>query len=249
MFFVKNPSENTMCIRHLPLTQKIIGLVIILGGVSLFYFAFPSKVEFHCNRNTNQAILKQMGFSRSKIQKFKLEDIKGALLEESYQRDSEPTFRILLETSVGTIYFTKYFTGKLSDGKKKVRDINTFFKENKGVELIVVQDIRLILKTVSLIICIFGCLPLFFTPIATLNLDKSRNKFYLRGVGPVGFKRFKCSISDIEDVVVKWGNKPAPSNNIVFKFRDGKNIAFTYYGPIKREKVQPVVWKIKNFLS
>jgi hypothetical protein len=214
------------------------------------YFVFPMFIVLHCERAQNICSLEQSNPFRSKVSKMALQDITGAKLETSTS-GSGTAYRIWILTRQGSIPFTSYSIGLSENEKVKiVSKINAYLKDPSVSTLEVVEDERLPFFLLSAGIICFGLLPLCFVRTVTCLLDKTTNRFLLKGGGIWGLQRVERHLSDLVEASVGAAKEGGYRMcRIVFKFVSGEKIPLTYYRYRDFEHPRIVVKEINDFLA
>ena len=256
MYITKRPTTQQLMIKHYPLLQKGIGLLFVLAGLCVTFFLFPTLVSLHCDRTKNICILEQSNLFRSKNTGIALLDITGARLERVASQNEgsnliNTSHRIWLETRHGSIPFTPYSIGQTKDKMTEtVSKINSYIKDPSQSILDLVEDERLAFNLLSAGLICFGLLPLFFVKTVTCRLDKTENRFSLKGGGLWGFKKVERRLSDLSEASLGAAREGGERMcRIVFKFVTGQKVALTYYRYPDTEKPRKIVKEINDFLA
>jgi hypothetical protein len=256
MYITKRPAPRQLLIKHYPLMQKGIGLLFVLAGLSVIFLVFPTHVSLHCDRTGNICILEQSNLFRSRNTGIALLDITAARLEsvESQNVGSNlinTSHRIRLETRHGSIPFTPYSIGLSKNEKTEtVSKINSYIKDPSQSTLDLVEDERFAFGLLSAGLICFGLLPLCFVRTVTCRLDKTENRFFLKGGGLWGFKKVERRLSDLSESSLGATREGGEQMcRIVFRFVSGQKVALTYYRYPGTEKPRKIVNEINDFLA
>jgi hypothetical protein len=247
MYRIDRPAPQQMLVRHVPRSQRVIGLLFVLAGASILLLVFPTRVRLRCDRQRGLCTLEQSGLLRSRSESWAVEDLMGAKLETVDGGDGR-AYRIWVTTRHGARRFTPYSIGSSWEKKRAtVARIETFARRPSIPRLDETEDERALFYPLAAGIIGLGLLPLVFVRTAFGRLDRDRNQLSLAGGGLFGFEVVERPLSDLAEVTVE--TKRGRMFRLTFRMRTGETIPFTYHGYPDEGQATAVAHAINAFLT
>lgn len=251
------PTQLTL--RHTPVALWILGsFFTIIGVITLILFSKAST--FSCERvQTNQGNceLIHAHFVISKTILISLHELKNAevVMTRNRQIDSffllKPHYRVTLLTSNQRIPLSFYGSTNREKQDTIAAKINGFLKNVEESSLLIKQDNRWLIYSISCLLIIIG---LFaeLSKILTITFDKTQESLKIERQGLLGTQTFEYSLEDIKKIKLNTSfafNSKTVFYQVVLLLKSGEGIPLTPSSSIGKAKKQNRVDQITQFLQ
>jgi hypothetical protein len=244
--------QNHIAIRSNPVGMWIMGIVFVgFAVVAVLFLGAKSTLE--CSRsgqNQGACVLTQQSFVKTTTKNIPLTQMVAAGVHTSQDSEGDETYKVVLQTSGGTIPLTSYSSSGYASHQRIADQINTFLADTSIANVEVKQDSRLLLNILGAVFGGVGLLLILLTSRQTIDLDRGKGLVTLQKSSLITKSSDEIMFGDLAGAEVEQSSSSDGNTyRVALVQRNGQRTPLTSFYSSGYQGKQDLANEINRFLN
>jgi len=241
--------QNHIAVHSNPVWMWIMGLVFVAFAVVGVLF-LGSQSTFTCVRSEGACNFEQKTLLNTKTRPIPLEQLISAEIYTSTDSDGSDTYKVVLNTTNGTIPLTSYSSSGYKSHQRIADQINEFLANTGTSSLEVRQDSRMLLYILSAVFGGIGLLMVLLTSRVAIDLDRTKGLAIIRRTSLITSSTDEILLGDLAGAEVESSRgRDGTTYRVALVQRSGQRTPLTSYYSSGFKGKQDLADEINRFLK